>query len=167
MVEETVTASGPKGGTTRRGRSTGDGAARGRRAALAREHRRRPCSEEPLKIPIALGLFPGSLSPCMAWTAKFGTITVTGKERKLKEGYHIGYLDIPTGHLWLTLGGQGIAPCAPFQVETDFSVCMSRACCGSPIDAHPHGRRISAIQHLLGRGGLQWCIQQQCRSYPA
>ena len=48
-----------------------------RRAALAREHRRRPCSEELLeKIPIARGLSPG-LSPCMAWTAKFGTTYIT------------------------------------------------------------------------------------------
>jgi hypothetical protein len=143
-----VTANGPKGGTIRRGRSTGDGAARGRRAALAREHRRRPCSEESLKIPIARGLFPapaGPLSPCMAWTAKFGTIT--GKERKSKEGCHIGYLDIPTGHLWLTRCGQGIATCAPLRLTFQY------AC---PVVAvrstHTHMGGVSVLSHTCWGG---------------
>ena len=99
----------------------------------------------------------------MAWTAKFGTKQEW--KRKLKEGggYRFEYLGLPTEHLWLTRGGQGIATCAPF--KADFSVRMS--CCGIPIDAHPHGWRVSAIPHLWGRQGLQWCVPQPCRGYPA
>ena len=113
--------------------------------ALAPRNLRRPCSEEPLRIPIARGL-PRGLLPCMTWTAKYRT------NRGMQNGNEMGY--------------RGGVPCKRRNTCNCFGVAwvsqlvhpwkltfVRMLCCGDPIDALPQGRRISAIPHLWGRPG--------------